>query len=316
MGIYDRDYYRDSSRGFHPFDSRIQVCICLMLIYIAVYLIAVGSHGQIYEAFSLDARSVLDGEVWRIATYAFIHPDNPWAIIVNIAFLFWIGRHVEDIYGWKEFLAFYLTAGFLAGIAYVALAALLPKEARTEPLIGPGGSVTAVLFLFALHYPRRTVFYYIPIWFVVAFYVVNDTLGVVSGFRQPAAFAAHAAAAGFAIVYYQYSLRVSNWLPGLPSRGAGGRRSKPKLQIYRDRPSDNASLPSVGSSNLPHPVAVTAPTSSEPARAGMDEQLEAKLDEVLDKVKKHGQDSLTDDERAVLFRASEIYRKRRKQIGE
>jgi hypothetical protein len=36
----------------------------------------------------------------------------------------------------------------------------------------------------------------------------------------------------------------------------------------------------------------------------------------LDKVKKHGQDSLTDDERAVLFRASEIYRKRRKQIGE
>ena len=48
----------------------------------------------------------------------------------------------------------------------------------------------------------------------------------------------------------------------------------------------------------------------------MDEQLEAKLDEVLEKVKKQGQDSLTDDERAVLFRASEIYRKRRKQLGE
>ena len=43
---------------------------------------------------------------------------------------------------------------------------------------------------------------------------------------------------------------------------------------------------------------------------------QAKLDEVLEKVKKHGQDSLTDDERAVLFRASEIYRKRRKQIGD
>jgi hypothetical protein len=48
----------------------------------------------------------------------------------------------------------------------------------------------------------------------------------------------------------------------------------------------------------------------------MDEHLEAKLDVVLEKVKKHGQESLNEDERAILFRASEIYRKRRKKIGE
>ena len=47
----------------------------------------------------------------------------------------------------------------------------------------------------------------------------------------------------------------------------------------------------------------------------MDEHLEAKLDEVLEKVKKYSQESLSEEERAVLFRASEIYRKRRKSGG-
>jgi hypothetical protein len=45
----------------------------------------------------------------------------------------------------------------------------------------------------------------------------------------------------------------------------------------------------------------------------MDEHLEAKLDEVLEKVKQHGQDSLSETEREILFRASEIYRKRRQE---
>ena len=43
----------------------------------------------------------------------------------------------------------------------------------------------------------------------------------------------------------------------------------------------------------------------------MNEHLEAKLDEVLAKVAKHGKESLTDPEREILLKASEIYKKRR-----
>ena len=45
--------------------------------------------------------------------------------------------------------------------------------------------------------------------------------------------------------------------------------------------------------------------------AVVDEQLEAKLDRVLDKVAKSGQDSLSADERSVLLKASEVYKRRR-----
>jgi hypothetical protein len=55
------------------------------------------------------------------------------------------------------------------------------------------------------------------------------------------------------------------------------------------------------------PVAVAAP----PERGDVDEQLEAKLDAVLQKVSQHGKESLTESEREILLRASEIYKKRR-----
>ena len=46
--------------------------------------------------------------------------------------------------------------------------------------------------------------------------------------------------------------------------------------------------------------------------APVDEHLEAKLDEVLQKVQRHGKESLTDGEREILLKASEIYKKRRR----
>ena len=46
-------------------------------------------------------------------------------------------------------------------------------------------------------------------------------------------------------------------------------------------------------------------------KTDVDEHLEAKLDQVLEKVARHGQDSLTESERQILFRASEVYKRRR-----
>jgi hypothetical protein len=46
--------------------------------------------------------------------------------------------------------------------------------------------------------------------------------------------------------------------------------------------------------------------------SAVDEHLEAKLDQVLEKVARSGKESLTEDEREVLLKASEIYKKRRR----
>ena len=324
MGIYDRDYYREEG-GQRAFDNRFRACIALVVIYVCVYFVQIGTRerdgrewkpGPVTESLQLKANKVMEGEIWRIATYAFIHDyGSPLPIAFNIFFLIWGCRHVEDIYGTKEFLAFYLIAGLLAGLGFVLTAAI----SQTDPiLIGPAGPMTAALLLFALHYPRRTVLLFfvlpVPVWFVVAFYVLSDVTGFFRGSLHPALFAAHAVAAAFAFLYLRYSLRVSNWLPGIPSR-ANHKKARPNLQIFRGPEVEPAAATStVLSPNLASASAAAASNLAS-AQAMMDEHLEAKLDEVLEKVKKYGQESLSEEERAVLFRASEIYRKRRKSGG-
>jgi hypothetical protein len=61
----------------------------------------------------------------------------------------------------------------------------------------------------------------------------------------------------------------------------------------------------------PEPVGAAVENQPRPKEAA-DENLEAKVDQVLAKVSKYGQESLTPEEREILFKASELYKKRRK----
>ncbi|HLW63732.1 MAG TPA: DUF6576 domain-containing protein, partial [Gemmataceae bacterium] len=80
---------------------------------------------------------------------------------------------------------------------------------------------------------------------------------------------------------------------------------RPKLRVYREEPPPRR--------RESRPITEDEPTHKvAPAGSAADEHLEAQVDKVLAKVAQQGQDSLTDEERRVLQRASEIYRQRRK----
>src|SRR5688572_23880474 len=103
MGIYDRDYYREDKRSiFDPFSSRTQVTITLLIINAVVFLIQVVTRdsGEFTALFLLDVNRVLEGEVWRLFTGAFLHdPRGIMHIAVNMLILWWAGSTIEDIYG-------------------------------------------------------------------------------------------------------------------------------------------------------------------------------------------------------------------------
>src|SRR5260221_6390815 len=125
MGIYDRDYYRESTR-FNPLDSRVQAFVVLIVIYVAVYILQIATRegmagrqlkpGPLTEAVVLNADKVFQGEFWRVLTYAFAHnPFHPLPLICNILFLIFYGSSVEDLYGWQGFESFYVRASVMAG---------------------------------------------------------------------------------------------------------------------------------------------------------------------------------------------------------
>jgi hypothetical protein len=130
----------------------------------------------------------------------------------------------------------------------------------------------------------------VPIWLFVLIQVGQDLYGLIHGAGRTAV-AVHLGGAAFAYLYYKRHWRVLNLVYGV--RDWFRQWSRPRLRVYREE--------------APPPVPVAVP----PAAEDHDEGLEAKLDRVLEKVTRYGQSSLTDDERQILLRASEVYKRRR-----
>jgi membrane associated rhomboid family serine protease len=310
MGIYDREYYRREGPSLlGSFTERGKMCKWLIGINVVAFIIQIltvhrvldqfgnvaGSQpGWFTSLFELNAEAVAHGEVWRLVTYAFLHDwGNVMHILFNMLFLWWFGTDVEAHYGPREFLAFYLLAALLGGIAFQ----LGWMAGMNGPLcIGASGAVTAVLVLCAIHYPGRLIYLWffipVPIWVFVGIQIAQDLFGFLSGNVGRTAVSVHLAGAAFAFVYYNRHWRVSHlssavhdWIQ---------QRSRPRLRVYREEP--------------PEPVSVAAPPAT---GESMDEHFEAKLDAVLEKVARFGQNSLTDKEKQILMRASEVYKRRR-----
>lgn len=303
MGIYDREYYRREGPSlFASLTEHGKVCKWLIVINVVVYVLQMLSrHGPgpslVEEYAALNATQVLQGEVWRLLSYAFLHDEHaPWHILWNMLFLWWFGCDVEDIYGKSEFLALYLVSAVLGGLAFVATQ--LAQVTNPDGVcVGASGAVTTVMMLCALHFPHRVILLFfllpVPIWLIVLYQVVKDSFVFLSGINDGTAVQVHLAGAALGFAYFKFQWRVLNWFPNL--RG-WRRRARPKLRIHREEPAV------VASAAAPRP---------EPAGGDVDEQLEAKLDAVLEKMARHGQGSLTETEKQILFRASEVYRKRR-----
>jgi len=305
MGIYDRDYYRNTNSSFlGSFTDRGLMCKWLIGINVVVFLLQMvtrippsyelqRSSQPFTDLFLLDVGEVLNGQVWRLLTYAFLHDTSSlWHILFNMLFLWWFGSDVEDIYGPREFLAFYLVSAFLGGSAFV----LTHLAAGTGWCLGASGAVTAVVVLCAMHYPTRIILLFfvipVPIWVFVLFMVAQDLFAFLGRSSGNVAVQVHLAGALFGFLYYKFQWRVTGWLPNF--KNWGKRLRQPRLRVYREEE--------------PAPVARTQPGL---ATTEEEELLEAKVDAVLEKISRVGKENLTDGEREVLLKASEVFRKRR-----
>ncbi len=305
MGIYDRDYYRREGPSFlSSFSSRAPVCKWLILINVVIFFIQLATlhrdagtnlilgDGVVTEAFVLKPEAVLQGQVWRLLTYAFLHsPQNIFHIVFNMLFLWWMGNELEELYGSREFIALYLVSAVFAGLCYFGHSLALMRSG-----LGASGAILALTVLFACHFPNRKVLLFfvipIPIWLLVVFYVGYDFLAFVMKADTGTGVAGHLGGALFGYLYYKYHWRLTSFLTGLESWRK--KRTRPQLRIFREEEAT--------------PVKVPARV---PAEHEIDEHFEAKLDAVLEKMSLVGKDNLTESEKDILLKASEIYRRRR-----
>lgn len=244
--------------------------------------------------------------VWQYFTYMFLHGDF-LHIFFNMLMLWMFGVELEQMWGSKRFLAFYLICGLGAGIVQSIVTMVANDGAWT---VGASGAITGVMVAFGFTFPDRMVFvmYFLPLrakFAVLLMIGVNIYFGI-TGTGGNVAYFAHL---GGALIGYLLLKFGSNNVP-LPgffkdgaAVGAGGgqgmftfnrtpRRTQDPRIIdvrFRDRETQKAE-----------------PRQRVPAMNFGDDQ--ARIDAILDKISVSGYQNLTEEEKAILQEASKKMR--------
>lgn len=302
------NYYRPSSfGGFQFFPPVIKwLLISNTAIFVVLY------YGKVFEinsrSLGIDALLGLmpygyGFRPWQLVTYQFMHA-NFTHLFYNMFGLWMFGMEVEHVWGSRRFLGFYLLCGVAAGISQLIMAPLLDPTSVTAiiadgatgailkvgiPTVGASGAIYAVLVAFAMMFPDRYIFLYFLLPIKAKYFIFGMiALGVLSiGDQSAVANLAHlgGAAAGFVYVIYlsrrfpfQGTVeRIGLWL--------NARRFRRKEEPYQE--------------------AVDAKVFDINERPKTEQELnQMKIDEILDKISRGGYQSLSEEEKKILFEAS------------
>ncbi len=93
----------------------------LLIINVLMFIgtMAIGNGETFYQWFALYFPKNPMFQPWQVLTHMFMH-GSVTHILFNMFALWMFGTAVEQIFGWKKFLVFYLLSGFGAAIIQVA----------------------------------------------------------------------------------------------------------------------------------------------------------------------------------------------------
>lgn len=212
MGIYDRDYVRDSGQdggmvriggGFR----QLGVVKWLLIINFVVFLLTLSENlkGSIYTWGVIYPQNLVwIAQIWRLITYQFLHWDA-FHILLNMAGLFFFGPILEHLWGSRTFLRFYLISGAAGGIVYTLL--VLLRLLPAGPMAGASGAIYAIFMAVAVLFPRMMVLIYgiIPVrmGLLVVIMIILSLLKFASG-QNAGGEAAHLSGLAAGAVYVLY----------------------------------------------------------------------------------------------------------------
>ena len=232
-------------------------------------------------------------QVWQLITYQFMHGGFSH-ILFNMFALWMFGSSIEDVFGSKKFLIFYLLAGVSAGLLHLFVSPLLGGAPAVT--IGASGAVYGVLIAYALFFPDNLIFLYflIPVKakYLIGFLVVIEFLAVDSA-SSGVAHLAHLGGALFGFLYIMFDKNsyVSN--KNLFNRNFYY-KSKPKRDIFTN--------PFSRSSQIDNDVQDA--NYYDINKKDDYEVSQEEIDKILDKISQSGYQNLSDREKKILFQAS------------
>jgi len=231
---------------------------------------------------------------WQLITYQFMH-GGFWHIFWNMFMLWMFGMEVENLWGSKKFLTFYLLCGVIAGISQLIFPPLFHEP--LGPTIGASGAIFGVLIAFGMLFPNQYIYlwFFIPIKakYLIAFAVLVELYSIPQGGNI-----AHLAHLGGGLAGFVYIMldRKSNFsfrnIFGRSSYQHGGGKVFDSLKnaanVFKKKDDnvEEARYYEIKDDKNKHEVT------------------QAEIDAILDKISQSGYQNLTDKEKKILFEAS------------
>lgn len=227
---------------------------------------------------------------WSLITYMFMHADL-LHILFNMLWLYWFGKLFLDFFSSKHLRGLYLLGGLCGGLLYMAAYHIFPYFEQALPtsyLLGASASVLAIVVAVAVKEPDYQVQLLllgtVRLRTIASFIIAFDLLFITSGNAGGHISHLGGALAGW---WFAAGLRkgndVTKWINAVLDCCVGWRKPtmrKPKMKVYYgDKQKDyefNARK----------------------------KEREEEVDRILDKLRKSGYGSLSEEEKKRLFEAS------------
>ncbi len=251
-------------------------------------------NSNVINQFSLAAQpDKIASKPWTIFTHMFTH-GNFWRLLGNMLWLWLFGYIFLDLTGNRKIIPLYIY-GALAGalvfvLSYNLLPGLRPYLAEGS-IMGANSGVIAIAVGVTMIAPVYRIFPMIlggiPLWVLTAIYLLIDFAGISS--KNTGEYGAHLAGAltGFLFIYsfrrgYDWSEWMSNffdWVSNLfnPDKPRKGKNIKQEL-FYKSSTRPYKKTPNI---------------------------TEQRINEILDKINQKGFNSLSEEEKDLLKRASQ-----------
>jgi membrane associated rhomboid family serine protease len=193
----------------------------IILVNVLVYVLERVAGTPIQIHFALWPLATPEGlfRPWQLVTYAFLHDPTGLAhIFFNMFALYMFGPALEEYWGARRFLGYYLVCVIAAGATQLAVEYAFGSG---EPTIGASGGIFGILLAFAMLFPRVRILLYfaipMPAWLFVTGYAVIELFFGVTGRQASVAHFAHLGGmVGGALMLLYWRLRADRggWRPG------------------------------------------------------------------------------------------------------
>ena len=288
----------------------VSVFVLVLFVWMGIKTFGGANADTIYTSFihSLSISSSLLHNLthpWVVFTSMFLH-EGFMHILFNMLFLYWFGRIVGDLLGDHRILPLYLLAGLAGGVVFFITANLGIYGNDLRFALGASGAVMGIVLtagVKAPDYPMRLLLFgEVKLKYIVFGLLLLDMVMITYNKNTGGHFA-HLGGAAMGWLYVYLLHRGTDLADPINSiidsiqnffrRIAKPDTRRPGPRKVYTNPSVKQKRQAGGSFTNPGGHAVSDPSHQE------------QLDAILDKIKVNGYDSLTQEEKEFLFKASQ-----------